>query len=344
MKRKFIVKNQLTQSPGIYMMSCNGTDKVYIGETVNLSRRLQKHFSLLRKNKHSNPIWQNVFNKYGEENITVEVLEYLNTVDELELKKIEQNWQKKFPTCISLDSNEIFVVERSEEWKTKQKAILDANRYKVIEMCTIPIIVYDIVDKKTIEFSSVGEASSLIEHKHLQKNINDKILIPYKGRYVAFKKSEFKPELVDNILNTNSNTKVQVYKGDYTLYNIFTEEVLHFGSKVQFSLHFSKSKNDKLYELFNNRITIDGWCTRLPTSLIDFYENMFISIKKGRSQFCSMVEVGKLIKACDTCKTKTDFAKMCNVSRATISKGPELYIYKELADKLKETAARMKLV
>lgn len=57
MKRKFIVKNQLKQSPGIYMMSCNGTDKVYIGETVNLSRRLQKHFSLLRKNKHSNLIW-----------------------------------------------------------------------------------------------------------------------------------------------------------------------------------------------------------------------------------------------------------------------------------------------
>ena len=35
---------------------------------------------------------------------------------------------------------------------------------------------------------------------------------------------------------------------------------------------------------------------------------------------------------------------MCNVSRTTISRGPELYIYKELADKLKETAARMKLV
>lgn len=251
---------------------------------------------------------------------------------------------KKFPTCISLDSNEIFAVERSEEWKAKQKAILDAHRYKVVEMCTIPIIIYDIVDKKTIEFPSVGDATSLIEHKHLQKNINDKVLIPFKGRYVAFKKSEFKPELIDNILNANSDTKVQVYKGDYTLYNIFTEEVLYFSSKVQFSLHFSKSKNDKLYELFNNRITVDGWCTRLLTSLTDFYENMFISIKKSRSQFCSMVEVGKLIKACDVCKTKTDFAKMCGVSRGTTSKGPELYTYKELADKLKETAARMKLI
>lgn len=56
------------------------------------------------------------------------------------------------------------------------------------------------------------------------------------------------------------------------------------------------------------------------------------------------MEVGKLIKACDTCKTKTDFAKMCGISRSTISKGPELYTYRELANKLKETAARMKLV
>ena len=34
MKRKFIVKNQLKQNPDIYMMSYNGTDKVYIEETA----------------------------------------------------------------------------------------------------------------------------------------------------------------------------------------------------------------------------------------------------------------------------------------------------------------------
>lgn len=343
MKRKYIVKSKLTKSPGIYKISCSKTDKVYIGETINLSQRLQKHFSLLRKNSHSNPIWQNIFNKYGEDTMSVEVLEYLDTTDEYTLKKVEQNWQSKFPTCISLDSNEIFVVERSEEWKAKQKALLDINRIKSNEVCFIPIIIYDLKEKKTIEFGSVKEACSIIESKHLQQNINKKILIPYKGRYVAFKKEEFKPELIENILNINSSTKVQVYRGKYILYNIFTNEKLYFGSKNQFSLYFSKSENDKLYDLFDNRISIDGWCTRLPTSLEDFY-NMFIEIRKTKKRFSSITKVSLFLKACDICKTKTDFAKVCEISRSTITRGPNINEYFSLKDKLKEAAARMKLV
>ena len=62
MKRTFTVKTELKKKPGIYKISCTETDKVYIGESVDISQRMQKHFSLLRKNKHSNPILQNIFN------------------------------------------------------------------------------------------------------------------------------------------------------------------------------------------------------------------------------------------------------------------------------------------
>lgn len=55
-KRKFIVETPLKQLPGIYKITCEDTDKVYIGESVNISQRIQKHFSFLRHNKHSNPI------------------------------------------------------------------------------------------------------------------------------------------------------------------------------------------------------------------------------------------------------------------------------------------------
>ena len=37
MKRKYEVLKELKRSPGIYMISCKKTDKVYIGETINLS-------------------------------------------------------------------------------------------------------------------------------------------------------------------------------------------------------------------------------------------------------------------------------------------------------------------
>lgn len=92
MKRKYKVINPLKKSPEIYKISCENTDKIYIGETINLSQRVQKHFSLLRKNKHSNPILQNIFNKYKEETFSVEILEYLNITNDVELKIIEKNW------------------------------------------------------------------------------------------------------------------------------------------------------------------------------------------------------------------------------------------------------------
>ena len=56
MKRIFNVKSQLKKKPGIYKISCTESNKVYVGESVNISRRIQKHFFLLRHNTHSNPI------------------------------------------------------------------------------------------------------------------------------------------------------------------------------------------------------------------------------------------------------------------------------------------------
>ena len=145
-KRKFIVETPLKQSPGIYKITCEDTDKVYIGESVNISRQIQKHFSLLKYNKHSNPILQNIFNKYGEEKFHVEVLEYTNFSDELSLKKLEQKYQKECINCISLDSNEIFVVERDEEWKKKQGELLNSYREQMLdELVRKPIIIYDII-------------------------------------------------------------------------------------------------------------------------------------------------------------------------------------------------------
>ena len=120
MKRIFIVEQPLKRLPGIYKITCEDSDKIYIGESVNISQRIQKHFSLLRHNKHSNPIFQNMFNKHGEEKFHVWIIEYTKFNDELELKKLEQKYQKECPNCISLDSNEIFHVERDEEWKKKK--------------------------------------------------------------------------------------------------------------------------------------------------------------------------------------------------------------------------------
>lgn len=76
-KRKYLVKGKIHDKAGIYKISCTQSDKIYIGESLDLCKRIQRHFTNLRKGNHHNPILQNIFNKYGEENMIVEILEYV---------------------------------------------------------------------------------------------------------------------------------------------------------------------------------------------------------------------------------------------------------------------------
>ena len=60
---------------GIYILTNNINGKRYIGSSNNIRKRLWKHRSLLRHNKHENQYLQNAWNKYGENSFTFVVLE-----------------------------------------------------------------------------------------------------------------------------------------------------------------------------------------------------------------------------------------------------------------------------
>lgn len=145
------------------------------------------------------------------------------------------------------------------------------------------------MDKQFYKFDSVKEATSLIESKHIQKNIDDNILIPYKARYVAFRTETFDESMLENILYTKS--EIGIARGEYNLYNLKDFSRKTFGSKVQFSLHFSESKNDLLYDLFDNKIDHDLYSTKLPTSAEEFL-NMNIELTPSKMKFYRYYPVG----------------------------------------------------
>lgn len=62
----------------IYKIVCMPNNKVYIGQTNNIKRRLYEHKSTLRHNKHHNEYLQRAFNKYGENSFTFEFIEECN--------------------------------------------------------------------------------------------------------------------------------------------------------------------------------------------------------------------------------------------------------------------------
>lgn len=68
---------------GIYQIRNIVNDKVYIGSAIYLKGRKNIHLYHLRNNKHHSQYLQKSFNKYGEENFVFEVLEFVESKENL---------------------------------------------------------------------------------------------------------------------------------------------------------------------------------------------------------------------------------------------------------------------
>ena len=68
---------------GIYKIANKVTGDLYIGSTVNFQKRFSSHRRNLEKQKHSNIILQNVFNKYGHVNLVFEIIEFIKNKNSL---------------------------------------------------------------------------------------------------------------------------------------------------------------------------------------------------------------------------------------------------------------------
>lgn len=60
---------------GIYKIENKTTGDIYIGSSKTINSRFASHLSLLRNNKHQNNYLQNSWNKYGEENFVMTIVE-----------------------------------------------------------------------------------------------------------------------------------------------------------------------------------------------------------------------------------------------------------------------------
>jgi len=72
---------------GVYCIENIQTCKKYIGQSVNISKRIKRHLLELSKNCHPNAHLQNAWSKYGEKSFIFKVLIYC---EKFELTKYEQ--------------------------------------------------------------------------------------------------------------------------------------------------------------------------------------------------------------------------------------------------------------
>jgi group I intron endonuclease len=63
-------------SAGVYKITCSANCHYYYGSSVNLKSRFINHINKLRSQKHRNHRLQRVYNKYGEDSLVFEIVEY----------------------------------------------------------------------------------------------------------------------------------------------------------------------------------------------------------------------------------------------------------------------------
>jgi hypothetical protein len=83
----------IERKPGIYFIKNKISEKIYIGSSVNMKRRLTDHFARLKAKTHHSKHLQSAFNKYGEEQFYCGVIE---EVEEANLLIQEKYWCDKY--------------------------------------------------------------------------------------------------------------------------------------------------------------------------------------------------------------------------------------------------------
>lgn len=87
---KSIPQHSSKKMTGIYAITHTQSKRTYVGSSSNIKRRFVSHRHSLRHNKHPNKHLQNCWNLYGEDAFTFEIIEILDSIDQLELR--EEYW------------------------------------------------------------------------------------------------------------------------------------------------------------------------------------------------------------------------------------------------------------
>ena len=107
-------------SCGIYKIANKVTGDFYVGSAININNRFSNHRWGLKKGKHPNQILQNVFNKYGSDNLSFEIIESVKDKNKLIEKEqyFIDSLNPKYNICKIAGSN--LGVKWSEESKLKR--------------------------------------------------------------------------------------------------------------------------------------------------------------------------------------------------------------------------------
>lgn len=105
---------------GVYKIRNLVNDKVYIGSSIDVSKRWNDHKRLLNKNKHHSTYLQNSWNKYGEEYFDFEPLVLCNRKERFEKEQYWINYYQSKDPKYGYNVVDVVNTERKDDFKVRQ--------------------------------------------------------------------------------------------------------------------------------------------------------------------------------------------------------------------------------
>lgn len=150
MQLEFVIDDFLPIA-GVYEIKNKITEKIYIGQSISVQKRIRGHIKLLEKNQHSNQLLQKEYNDYGRENFVITIIKIVEDNELLKVTLLEQE---------SIMIKQILVDKRYNVQK-KEKNKKRLLRYKDNNSTII---------QKEISLASINRSASLYGKKKRQRN------------------------------------------------------------------------------------------------------------------------------------------------------------------------------
>lgn len=158
---------ELNNKSGIYKLSAGG--HIYIGSSKNLYARLAEHRLDLKENRHSNNFLQKVYNKYGIENMQIDIVEFCDPDNRINR---ENFWIKELNADMNLQdpvSHKLSEVSKQKLSKSVKKGLSEGKYKTKYDYCDIEA--YDYFGNYIKTFKSRSELSN--EYGFTNKEIQE---------------------------------------------------------------------------------------------------------------------------------------------------------------------------
>ena len=164
---------------GIYMIRCKPNNKIYVGQSVDISRRWKQHKVDLNSRHHSNEELQKDWDNYGEDNFEFKIVQKCKKehLDELEIIHVEQFKAFEYGYNETVGGKGSFGFKHSKNTKDKmRKPKSEIARKNMSRTRSIKIVQLDKDMRLINTFNSSKEASEILgfDQGHINRCCNGK--------------------------------------------------------------------------------------------------------------------------------------------------------------------------